>query len=49
MHAMDKHEKKIIIVKTFKEKSPRILFGHFWFFKNSLKWFLVVLPKDTFN
>jgi hypothetical protein len=29
-HAVDKHEKKqFIVVKTFKEKSPRKGFGHF--------------------
>jgi hypothetical protein len=43
---MDKHE--IIIIyswKTFKKKGPKKWFGCFWFYKHSLKWFLVIPPK----
>jgi hypothetical protein len=47
---MDKHKKKqIIVVKTFKRKGPRKWFGHFRFFNHSLKWFLMVTPKDKFT
>jgi len=49
MHAMDKHEKKIIVAKTFKVKGPRKRFGYFWFLCHSLRWFLVASPKDTFT
>jgi len=47
--AINKHEKKkIIIVKTFKVKDPRKWFYCFWFFNHSLRWFLIVPPKDSF-
>jgi len=35
-------------VKTFKVKDPRKWFYCFWFFNHSLKWFLIVSPKDAF-
>jgi hypothetical protein len=31
---MDKHEKKVIVVKTFKGKRLGKRFGHFWFFNH---------------
>jgi hypothetical protein len=49
MHAIDKHEKKkIIIVKTFNKKSLEKWIDCFLFFNHSLKWFVVVPPKDGF-
>jgi hypothetical protein len=50
VHAIDKHEKKkFIVVKTFKLKGSRKWFGCFWFFFHSLRWFLLVPPKDIFT
>jgi len=50
MHAMNKHEKNwFIVVKRFKGKGPWKWFGHFWFFNHSLRWFLMVSPKDGFT
>jgi hypothetical protein len=49
-HAIDKHERKIIYnYEKFKEKGPRILFGHFLSFDFPLKWFLVGPPNHTFT
>ncbi len=44
-HAINKHEKKIMIMKRFKEKGPRILFGQILFLDCPLKWFLVGPPN----
>jgi hypothetical protein len=35
-------------MKTFNEKALEKWFGCFWFFNHSLRWFLVVPPKDGF-
>jgi hypothetical protein len=49
-HAINEHEeKKIIIVKTFEGKGPRILFGQFLFVDCPLKVFLVGPPDHTFT
>jgi hypothetical protein len=34
--------------KTFNEMGAEKWFGCFWFLNHSLRWFLVVLPKDEF-
>lgn len=47
-HLMDKHKNKKIIVKKVTGKNLRILFEHFLLFNHSLKWFLMVPPKDEF-
>ncbi len=49
MHAIDKHEKKIIIMKKINERGAKKLFGCFLFLNRSLRWFLVVPPKDGFT
>jgi hypothetical protein len=36
-------------MKIFKIKGLGKWFGHFWFLNHSLKWFLVVPPKDAFT
>jgi hypothetical protein len=36
-------------MKTFKEKSPRILFSQFLFFNHSLRWFLVIPPSFIYT
>ncbi len=35
-------------VKTFFKKGLGKCFGHFWFLNHSLRWFIVVPPKDGF-
>jgi hypothetical protein len=35
-------------VKIFNKKGPKKWFGYFWFLNHSLKWFLMVPPKDGF-
>jgi hypothetical protein len=46
---MNEHEqKKYIVVKKFFKKGPTKWFGHFLFFNHSLRWFLMVSPKDGF-
>jgi hypothetical protein len=35
-------------VKTFNAKGVEKLFTYFWFLNHSLRWFLVVPPKDRF-
>jgi len=43
------HEKKkIIVMKTFKERGLEKPFGQFWFLNHYLVWFLVLPPKDGF-
>jgi hypothetical protein len=44
MHAMDKHEEKNYSYEFFLKKGPKKRFGH-----HSLRWFLVVPPKDGFS
>jgi hypothetical protein len=34
--------------KHLKEKALGKWFGHFWFLNHSLRWFLMVSPKDEF-
>jgi hypothetical protein len=47
---MDKHEKIIIYnCEFFLKKGPRKRFDYFWLLNHSLKWFLVVSPKDGLN
>jgi hypothetical protein len=48
-YVMDKHgENAFIILKIFKGKVSTILYGYFYHLRNSLRWFLVVPPKDVF-
>ncbi len=48
MHGIDKHEKKIIIMKTFNKYGQKKQFDYFRFLNHSVRWFLMVPPKDGF-
>jgi len=48
-HAINKHEKQIIIMNFFIKKGPRILSGQFLFLDCPLRVFLVGPPNHTFT